>query len=209
MKKLASAYPARVIPKGTILLAPGQKAQGVYYLHSGSIRQYSISPQGNELTLHLLFEGAIFPAIAMYDNSETKYYYEAFKTSKVSIVPIRDFEDYLKDNTQELFEFTGRLLKGLDGLARRIEATSFGDSYLRVISILLYLARHFGESNGKNIEIAQKLTHQQIASFVGVTRERTSLELGKLQEKKLVNYKSGIIKIPDIKKLEKELVSKI
>lgn len=205
MEKLAQAFSARKIPRGAVLLAPGQKIPGVYYLHSGAIRQYSISSGGNELTLHVLFPGAIFPAITLFENSESKYYYEALQSSEVRLIPTNEFEKYLKENTDILFQFAGRLLRGLDGMAKRIEATAFGDSSSRVISILLYLARHFGKENNQEIHITQKFTHQQIASLVGVTRERTSLELEKLKKKKLISYKMGVISIPNIKALEEEL----
>jgi CRP/FNR family transcriptional regulator, cyclic AMP receptor protein len=94
-------------------------------------------------------------------------------------------------------------------MAKRIEATAYGDSWARVISVLLYLARHFGEPDGEILLVKIKLTHQQIASFVGVTRERTSIELEKLQKSGLISYKSGVIKIPSVEKLEQELSSKM
>jgi CRP-like cAMP-binding protein len=209
MKDWLNKYSIKSIPSGTILLAPGQKTQVVYYLKSGSIRQYSISPNGHELTLHILFPGSIFPAIALYEDSDSRYYYEALQDSEVSLIPLREYEEFLKDNPNDLYELTGRLLRGLDGMAKRIEATAYGDSWARVISVLLYLARHFGEPDGEILLVKIKLTHQQIASFVGVTRERTSIELEKLQKSGLISYKSGVIKIPSVEKLEQELSSKM
>lgn len=100
-----------------------------------------------------------------------------------------------------LFDLTTRFAKGLNGLALRIEHLSSENVYTRVISLLLYLAAHFGSSSLVDLP----LTHQEVASLTGSTRETVSRQIERLKKKRLITYKRHTIVIKNPKKLKREL----
>jgi CRP/FNR family transcriptional regulator len=84
----------------------------------------------------------------------------------------------------------------------RIEYLGYGRAEEKIISTLLFLARHFGEQKNNEVQIQYLFTHKDIASFAGVSRETASRELEKLLKRKLIAYKKHLITIKDIHLLE-------
>lgn len=90
---------------------------------------------------------------------------------------------------------------------KRIEHLVFNDAYRRVISVLLYIAKHFGEKNGRGIIVRHRFTQQDIATLVGVARETASNEMVILEKKGLVKHVDHSMLFESIKKLDLELFS--
>lgn len=191
--------------QGEVLFSAQDFPPGIFYLKKGFVRQYAISDEGRELTIHIYGPSSHFPMMWALNGIPNRHYFQALTDIEVFLAPKEEVKQFLSRNPQVVFEFTKRLLFGLDGLIRRIESSYFGRAYDRVISILLYLSSHFGEKKGKRVFISHKFTHNDIASMVGITREHVSLEMEKLQNKGLIKYKNRAILIPDLSLLEKEL----
>jgi CRP-like cAMP-binding protein len=59
----------------------------------------------------------------------------------------------------------------------------------KLVYILQYLAVRFGEKQPSGLtKIALRLSHQDIAEMVGLTRETTAVELHRLKSRKLISY---------------------
>ena len=89
----------------------------------------------------------------------------------------------------------------------RVEHLVFSDAYRRVISVLLYISKHFGEKTDKGIVVHHRFTQQDIATLVGVVRETASKEMVKLEKKGLIRHINHAILFENINKLELELSS--
>ncbi|MBI2022869.1 Crp/Fnr family transcriptional regulator [Candidatus Daviesbacteria bacterium] len=200
-----SKFPSKKYPKGAVLLNPEELPPGVIYLKDGYVRQFTISDEGVELTLHIYSPNAHFPMFWALNGSENKHYFQAVTAIEIAISPKEKFIQFLKLHPDSLFSFTRRVISGLEGLSRRIEITSFGSAYQRVVSMLLFLARHFGEKSQEKITLTSKFTHHEIAGLAGLSRERTSIEMEKLIKKGLIKYNNHKIIIADLKKLSSEV----
>lgn len=190
--------------KGQILIDPNKNFMGVYYLKSGYVKEYGITPQGIETTIHIFTPHSYFPMTWVIDNLPIRYYYEAltpveaYPGSKAKVL------DFLQKKPAVLLELTGRLLKALDKLSLRIEQLANAKSTLRVGSILLFLARHFGIKTDNKVIIQEVFTHKDIASLAGITRETATRELKKFERKGLISNKKRSIIINHLPNFEKE-----
>ncbi len=191
--------------KGEILLRPGDIPQGIFFLKKGFVRLYSISESGEELTLIIFKQYNLFPLVWAVNNAPNEYYLEAMTTpTEIFRAPKEDFLHYLSFNHDVFFFVTGRILSRLGRLLRRMEYLAFGNSYQKVASILMICAEHFGRIVNGKIIIEVLLTHKDIATMVGVTRETASLEIKKLENKGIIGYRNRLIVIKNVKKLQKE-----
>lgn len=190
--------------KGETILRGGDQPQGVFYIKKGYVRLYSLSKEGEELTLIIFKPGDFFPMIWAINNTSNMYYLESMTPVEVYRAPRDEFVSYIKGEPEVLFELTGRILVRLGGLLQRMEHLAFGNAYDKVASILFICAERFGTSSGKNIVIPLPLTHRDIASLLGITRETVSIEIKKLAEKKIINYKGKHIIVEDLARLRQE-----
>ncbi|KKQ75504.1 MAG: Crp/Fnr family transcriptional regulator [Candidatus Woesebacteria bacterium GW2011_GWB1_38_5b] len=190
------------IAKDDIFLYAQNVPTGVFYLKRGFVRQYSISKEGKELTIHIYMPGSFFPLFWAINNEKPDYNLQALTFCTVCVSPKEQFLDWIKNNPKMLYSLSSRLLYGLSGLKKRVEVISLDNSSQRVISILKYLSDHFGKksSNG-HIKITPYFTHESIAALTGLTRERVSIEMKTLKNKNKINYKRGTLIILDRTKL--------
>ncbi len=190
---------------GETIFSAQDTPPGIFYIKKGFVRQYSISEQGVELTIHIYGPESHFPMMWGISNLPNRHHFQAVINTDVFLAPKDRVVEYFSTESEVAFEFYKRLLAGLDGLSRRLESITYGKAYHRVISVLIYLANHFGVKKGDKIHIRHRFTHNEIAALVGITREHVSLELEKLEKKNFIQFKDHSIVIPSITKLESEL----
>lgn len=192
--------------KGTTILNAGDAPEGVIYLEKGYVRMYSISSDGVELTFNIFKPGSYLPVTWILLDEAIKYDFEAM-TDVVLFRKNRDeVKDYLLKNPKELMDLTIKIVSGLNGLVARMESIFIGNAAQRVIYVIVNSAKRFGKRNDQGeIVIDLPLSHRDIANMAGLTRETTSLEMKKLDKRKLICYKRRYVVVYDLAKLEQEL----
>ncbi len=200
-------FTIRKYKKGEMLIRADDNPQGIFCLRKGYIRQYTISKTGFELTLHILRPISYFPMVWAVNGTPNVYYFEALTPVEVGRAPRKQVVDFIKDKPTIIFELLSELIEDYAESLTRIEHLVFSDAYRRVISILLYIAKHFGEKSEKGILIHHRFTHQDIATLVGIARETASNELVKLEKKGLIKYVGRLMLFENIRKLNSELSS--
>lgn len=191
--------------KGEILIRSDDDPQGIFCLTKGYVRQYTISKTGFELTLHILKPISYFPMVWAINGTPNVYYFEALTPVEVGRAPRDQVVAFIKDKPTIIFELMSELLEDYAESLTRVEHLVFSDAYRRVISVLLYIAKHFGEESDKGVIVSHRFTQQDIATLVGVARETASNEIVKLEKKGLIKYIDHSILFENIKKLNSEL----
>ncbi len=200
-------FKIRNYKKGEMLIRADDDPQGIFCLTKGFVRQFTISKQGYELTLHILKPISYFPMVWAINGTPNVYYFEALTPVEVGRAPRDEVVNFIKDKPTVIFELMSELVEDYAESLTRIEHLVFSDAYRRVISVLLYIAKHFGEETKKGIIVKHRFTQQDIATLVGVARETASLELVKLEKKGLVRYVDHSMIFDNIDKLNTELTS--
>lgn len=200
-------FTIRDYKKGEMLIRADDDPQGIFCLKKGYVRQYTISKAGFELTLHILKPISYFPMVWAVNGTPNVYYFEALTPVEVGRAPKDQVVEFIKDKPTIIFELMSGLLEDYAESLKRVEHLVFSDAYRRVISVLLYIAKHFGEERGKSIIVNHRFTQQDIATLVGVARETASNELVKLEKKGLITYVEHAMIFESIDKLELELIS--
>jgi CRP/FNR family transcriptional regulator len=206
-KAFYKQFKIREYKKGEMLIRADDDPMGIFCLTKGYVRQYTISKTGFELTLHILQPISYFPMVWAINGTPNAYYFEALTPVEVGRAPRDQVVSFIKDKPDVIFELMSELIEDYAESLTRIENLVFSDAYRRVISVLLYIAKHFGEKSDNGVIIAHRFTQQDIATLVGVARETASNEMVKLEKKGLVRYLDHAIIIESVKKLNAELSS--
>lgn len=202
-----SKFKTRYYKKGEMLIRADDDPQGIFYLKKGYVRQYTISKTGYELTLHILRPISYFPMVWAVNGTPNVYYFEALTPVEVGRAPRDEVVEFISDKPAIIFELLSELIERYAESLTRIENLVFSDAYRRVISVLLYIAKHFGKKGDKGVVVAHRFTQQDIATLVGVARETASKELEKLEKKGLIKYVDHSMIIKNVKGLNLELSS--
>jgi len=200
-------FKPRTYKKGEILIRSDDDPQGIFCLTNGYVRQYTISPSGIELTLHILKPISYFPMVWAINGTPNVYNFEALTDIQVGRAPRDQVVSFIRDKPKIIFELMSELLEDYAETLTRVEHLVFSDAYRRVISVLLYIAKHFGENDGNETIVGHRFTHQDIATLVGVARETASVEMAKLEKSGLVKNVNHAMVFKSVNDLETELLS--
>ena len=182
----------------------GENPQGIFYLSKGFLRLYSTSMGGEELTLFIFKPGDIFPITWVFNQTMNNYHVEGISASELRQAPKAKFLDFIKENPDVFLELTKRMLVRLTGLLQRMEQLVFGNAYNKVASILLICAERFGRKEGKDLIVQVPLTHNSIASLVGISRETASIQINKLEKKGLLAHRGRLLVVKNARLLRRE-----
>src|SRR4030042_2979482 len=185
-----------------IVIHMSDEPSGVYYVKDGFVKMNTILLNGSELTLNIFRPGSFFPMAWALTDSPNNYLYQTMTKVSLYKAPKKEILDFLKSNSDVLFDLTKRVFSGLDGLMTNITYLVFGSAQNRVVSALLLCSRRFGKREKGMVVINIHLTHQDIANIAGLTRETTSIEIGKLKKENIISQSGGEIVIEDIERLK-------
>lgn len=188
--------------KRAMILNSNDTSSSVFFIKSGYIRVFRISEDGEELTLSILKEHDFFPLTYGISANKKNYYLEAITPLELWKAPQEQFMQFIRKDPDLFYELTDRLLVRFDGVLARMESMVFSNAYTKVATILLMCAQGLGEENGNQITIKVPLTHKDIATMIGITRETTSLEMKKLEREGLIQRVGKVLIIKDCNKLK-------
>lgn len=190
--------------KGEVILRGGDSPQGVYFIDKGYVKDYSISKEGEELTLIIFKPEDFFPMRWVFNSKINDHYFETMTAVELWRCKKEEFIDFIQANPDIFFELTSHIVIRMGGIMQRMEYLAFGDAYQKVASILMICAERFGEKKDNGAIIHIPLTHKDVAMLVGMTRETVSIEIKKLERKGIIEYRGRLIFVKDIRTLQKE-----
>ena len=179
---------------------------GAFFLKKGYVRQYLISHEGHELTTSIYKPLDIFPLNWVLNNTPSRYHFESMTDVQILRAPKQRFLELVENQPELFFKLVSRLINRLDAFSERMEYLAFGHAGQKVAAILLILAERFGQEKEKEICIKIPLTHRDIASLLGLTRETVSIEMKKLENMGIFKQKRHTVFIKNLNLLKKEAV---
>lgn len=201
-----SGFEIKRFKKGEILIEANQEPSGVFFLREGLVRMYTISLNGEELTLNIYRANSLFPLNWVLNNNLSPYYFEAMTSVTVLKAPKDKFLQFIKENSTVLLDLVSRIYRGLDGFFLRMEYLMRGSAKSRLITELLIFANRFGEVQSKQTVVKFRLSEKDLASETGLARETISREMSKLEKEGLVTLKKNTLTINNIDTLEQRLL---
>ena len=190
--------------RNEVIIRPDDVPSGVFYLSRGYVKLYTLSESGQELSLIIFKPGDFFPMIWTFKDVIPSQYCETMTSVELYRTSKEKFKEFVQENPEVLWDVTGKILIRLLGLLERMEYMVFGNAHQKVASILAICAERFGVKKGREVIVKVPLTHRDIASLIGLTRETTSIELKKLQQLKIISKKEGLFSVTNIEKLKSE-----
>jgi CRP-like cAMP-binding protein len=206
VKTFFEPYKQHTYDKGQILIYGGDNPAGIFYIEKGEVRQYDISPNGDELVVNVYKPGAFFPMYWAINKTPNNYFFETASKVKIKSAPAEEVLLFIKTNPDVMLDLLSRLYKGLDGLLRRMVHLMGGSANERVMFELINACKRFGKLQENGTYIIE-IPENELARRAGLTRETFSRELRKLKEQKLIIIEKRTIIIDDLKLLENRLGS--
>lgn len=109
-------------------------------------------------------------------------YAEAMTDTYVCLMSREEFERFMEKYPKITLRLVQLLSSKLNDFYRRSEKIALGEVRERILYLLLMLSEKSGRRHYGWQTVEMKLTHQDIATMIGATRETTSAEISRLKK---------------------------
>lgn len=178
-------YPEFKFAPNQTVLAAGSANTALFYVEEGAIKMSKTIPGGKNVHAHICFSDSFFSLFSLLNNDANQYDFITITPATVRRVPKTELVSFLQANNDVLFLVQTRLLRGMQGLLKRIESGTLTDAHSQVASIISYFAKHFLDTNNSIVSsprISVRITHQEIADWLGLSRENVSIQMKQLEK---------------------------
>ena len=171
---------------GEVIYIPIDRADAVLILVSGQVKLCHATPDGKESILAFIEPGEMFGEMSLIGADSREELAIATCISTIVLVPRDAFQSLMNEHAQLALGITQLLGFRRLRIERRLKSLLFRSSRDRLAKLLIELAQEHGNPTSLGVEIRLKLSHQDLASIIGSTRETVTHSLGQLQAEGLV-----------------------
>lgn len=201
--KLTEKIAHKNYKKGQIIFFEGDISDKLYVINKGKIKIFKYTREGKEQILYILSEGDFVGDLSLLKKDEFKFNAEALEDANICVLTKDDFDGIIKESPEIAISILQVVYDRIVKLENLIQSLSTKDIEARIAGLLLSFIKDFGVRKGDIIELELPLSREDIANYIGVTRETISRKLGSMQDQgviELIGSKKIIIK--DIEELE-------
>jgi CRP/FNR family cyclic AMP-dependent transcriptional regulator len=186
------------LPKRTRVFDVGDPARIVYLVKYGKVRIARLTPDGKEVTVAVLGSGDIFGEETLFDATLPRSTVAICVEETLLCMSRADELLALLSSDPQIALNVAKILSGrLDDASETIEDVSYAKVPDRIVHLFQRLSHEHGRRTQDGIAIDVALTHGDIASAIGSTRETVSLELSKLIKAGRVKQEGRKFVLPD------------
>lgn len=197
----------RKITKGEVIFHESDLAEAIFFINEGKVRISKSTPEGKEIILSIRKKGDMFAEVALFCKPGSTYPATTIciESGDVSFIKNEELEAFLLQHPQlsiSIFRFVSERLQISQTTLR--DVALFG-KFGALAATLVRLSEEYGEITEKGIIIKLKLTHEDLGTFFGATRESVTRLMNQLKQQKIVTKKDGFLVIHNMELLKEYL----
>ncbi|MFQ5731312.1 MAG: Crp/Fnr family transcriptional regulator [Planctomycetaceae bacterium] len=173
-------------PRGSLIYLPDDQNNSVLLLTSGRVKIYHITGEGKQAVLALIDPGELFGELAVFDDGRRDEFAEAMEACNVVRIPHGEIQRLMAAHPDVSLSVTRLMGLRRKRVERRLKSLLFRSNRERLVHLLIELAEKYGRPAPEGIALTIKLSHQELASIIGSTRETVTVILGELQDENSV-----------------------
>lgn len=197
---IARARHAR-FSKGEMLYRRGDPGDSMMVILTGRVKISNIADDAREVVLGFLGPGDLNGEMAVLDGKGRSADAIALEPTEAAVFYRRDLLAVLQGHPQALLAIVVVLAGKVRTTSAMVEHGVLQMS-AKAARGLLRLADHHGVENKEGTRLDIKLSQRDLGSYLGLSRENTSRELGRLREAGLIRMEDGEILIVDRKGID-------
>ncbi len=176
----------------------------LYFLKKGYIKIGYYDEQGNEVVREILKSGDIFGQIGLerYDN-EGEFAKAIKGDASICSFTIEDFEAILQKRPDLAVSFTKLVGLKFKKLQNRLSNIVYKDVKQRLLDFFITFSESNNLTQQEKIEVSNYLTHADIASLIGSTRQTVTTLINKMEEDGVLQFDRKQIVIPSFTQLKR------
>ena len=196
MKSLA------MYPGGATLFLEKQEPRGVFVLCAGQVKLSISSSAGKKLILRIAKAGEILGLMAAMSGSPYEVTAETLHSCQVAFLRRDDFLRFIARHPEGYQGVVKQLSTLYSGACEQLRIVGLSASAREKLARLLLDWSADAKDTKQRTQVKLPLTHEEIAEFIGTTRETVSRTLSEFKSRQLVALQGSTLMISNRPALE-------
>lgn len=205
IRQLESVSRTKDFRRGEPIYLPNEEADAVMLVAKGRVKICYVTPDGKQSILSFIDTGELFGEVSLFDAAQRQEFAEAIESCTIVLIPKSSMLRLMTNHQHVCVGITKLIGDRRQRIERRLRNLLFRSNRERVVHLLIEMAEKYGVRTQAGIELAIKLSHQEMASTIGSTRETVTVMLGQLQSENCIRIARRRITITDLDKLSREV----
>lgn len=189
-----------LLHKGDRLFSAGDQISSLYAVHSGVIKTYRLTSEGDRQVLDFYFAGQIVDLDALYDDVSTVFA-EALDTASVCAISIPEFKKVISGSAALQDGFIRRMSKVIRQQMDHTLSVGLCDATQRMARLLYRVSAHYRTMGYSPLRFELPMSRVDMASHLGLAVETISRQIRKLRELGLVEITGNHVVIKSMPEL--------
>ena len=172
---------AKSFARGSLIYLPTDASDSVLLVTQGRVKLYHITGDGKQAVLTFIDPGELFGEVSLVEGGEREEFAEAIEKTTLIRLPGDVVRELMDEHPSVAVGVTKLIGLRRRRIERRLKSLLFRSNRERLTHLLLELADKYGRRTSEGVELGIKLSHQDLASIIGSTRETVTVVLGELQ----------------------------
>lgn len=197
LKEFDSIKSSSVYPEGAVLFLEKQDARGVFVLCEGEVKLTISSSEGKTLILRIAKPGEVLGLMATLSGEPYEVTAETLRPCQVAFVRRDEFLRFIAQHPEASLGIVRLLTAHYHAACEQLKTVGLSASAPEKLARLLLGWSVGGEETKLGTRITLPLTHQEIAEFIGSSRETVTRTLSDFRSRHLVTLKGSTLMIAD------------
>jgi len=201
LRRLERRARMRDFPRNSSIYLPSDETDGAFLLGRGRVRICSNTADGKQAILAFIDPGELFGELSLVQGGEREERAEAAVNSTVILLPGEELRQLMEESATLSLGVTKLIGLRRRRVERRLKNLLFRSNRDRIGHLLMELTEQYGKVVDEGVLLNIKLSHQELASIIGVTRETVTKLLGEMQSEGLLKVSRQRLVIRNLRRL--------
>jgi CRP-like cAMP-binding protein len=181
-EELTARSRTRRWPAGSSLFLEGEQSSTVVVVATGRVKVFRLTEDGEEIVLAVRGPGALLGELSTIDGLPRSASVAALEPVLAHVMGVDAFREFLDTHAAAAVALLHLVVERLrDADRKRVEFAAY-DTPARVAQRIVELAERFGEPDPQGTRITVALSQDELAGWVGASREAVAKALRTLRE---------------------------
>lgn len=194
---LAQRVRRRSYARGDVIFLKDDPGEALFIVESGSVRIHVTGAQGTDLTLAVMNANDFFGDMSLLDGKPRSASASALTDSNLIVLERDYFTELVRKRPDAALAVLARVTHRLRGSDQMASDLAFLDAAGRLARRLLEIADQSGVARDDGVLLNVRITQEELANMVGVTRESVNRNLSEFRRLELIRNEGRKIVIRD------------